>query len=121
VTMMDDSELRRNYEQLREADRDRVPGFAQISERASTRRRLRVPSRVRPLVIGAAAAVAILSFFQARGRSFTPAAATPAITTWRAPTDVFLTAPGIELLGSMPTLGASVLDTMIPTPSKRGT
>ena len=119
--MMDESELRRSFEQLRAADRDRVPRFAQISERARTRRRLRVPQRLRPLVIGAAVAVAILSFFQARGRSLAPAAATPAITTWRAPTDVFLTAPGIELLGSMPTLGASVLDTMIPTPSKRGT
>jgi hypothetical protein len=119
--MMDERELRRGFEQLREADRDRVPAFAQISERSRTQRRLRVPRRLRPLVIGAAAAVAILSFLQARGRSFTPAAATPAITTWRAPTDVFLTTPGIELLGSMPTLGASVLDTMIPTPSKRGT
>jgi len=119
--MMDENELRRRFDQLRDADRDRVPGFAQISERARTRRRLRVPPRLRPLVIGVAAAVAILSIFQARGRSSTPAAATPAITTWRAPTDVFLTAPGIELLGSMPTLGASVLDKMIPTPSKRGT
>ena len=121
MTMMDERELRRSFEQLREADRDRVPGFAQISERARTRRRLRVPQRLRPLVIGAAVAVAILSFFQARGRSLAPAAATPAITTWRAPTDVFLTAPGIELLGSMPTLGASVLDKMIPTPSNKGT
>jgi hypothetical protein len=121
VTMMDDGELRRRFEQLRDADRDLVPGFAQISERASTRRRLRVPPRLRPLVIGAAAAVAIFSFFQARGRSFTPAVATPAITTWRAPTDVFLTAPGSELLGSVPTLGASVLDKMIPSHSTRGT
>ena len=119
--MMDERELRRSFEQLREADRDRVPGFAQISERARTRRRLRVPQRLRPLVIGAAVAVAILSFFQARGRSLAPAAATPAITTWRAPTDVFLTAPGIELLGSMPALSASVLDAMIPTHSMRGT
>jgi hypothetical protein len=121
VTMMDDSELRRRFEQLRDADRDRVPGFAQMSDRASMRRRLRVPPRLRPLVIGAAAAVAILSIFQVRGRSFTPSAGTPAITTWRAPTDVFLTAPGIELLGSMPTLSASVLDKMIPTPSNKGT
>ena len=119
--MRDESELRRSFDQLRDADRDRVPDFAQIAERASTRRRLRVPTRLRPLVIGVAAAVAILSIFQARGRSFTPVAATPAITTWRAPTDVFLTAPGIELLGSMPTLGASVLDEMIPTHSIRGT
>jgi hypothetical protein len=39
----------------------------------------------------------------------------------RAPTDVLLRTPGSELLGAMPALGASVLDTMIPTPSKRGT
>ena len=36
----------------------------------------------------------------------------------RAPTDVFLPTPGGELLGAMPALGASVLDTMIPLPSK---
>jgi hypothetical protein len=121
VTVMDDSDLRRRFELLRDAERDRAPGFAQTYERARTRRRLRVPPRLRPLVIGVAAAVAILSIFQARGRSFTPSAATPAITTWRAPTDVLLDTPGSELLGSMPTLGASVLDEMIPSHSTRGT
>lgn len=119
--MTDESELRRRFERLRDADRDRVPGFAQTYERARAGRRFRVPPRLRPLVIGAVAAVAILSFFQARGRSSPPPATTPAITSWRAPTDVFLTAPGIELLGSVPTLGASVLDKMIPTPSNKGT
>ncbi|MDP9280380.1 MAG: hypothetical protein M3P00_13265 [Gemmatimonadota bacterium] len=119
--MMDESELRRGFERLRDADRDRVPGFAQTYERARARRRLRVPPRLRPIVIGAAAAVAILSFFQARGRSSTPSAATPAITTWSAPTDVLLDTPGSELFGAMPKLGASVLDTMIPTPSNKGT
>ena len=37
------------------------------------------------------------------------------------PTDVLLRTPGSELLGAMPALGSSVLDTMIPTPSNRGT
>jgi hypothetical protein len=117
--MMDEPELRRRFDQLREADRKHTPSFAQTySTRA--RRRSRPKVRVRPLVIGAAAAVAIAAVLFERGRSSPPPAATPAITTWRAPTDVFLRAPGSELLGAMPALGASVLDKMISTPSKTG-
>jgi hypothetical protein len=58
----------------------------------------------------------------AYGRSTTTSTTTPAIATWRAPTDVLLQTPGSELLGDMPALGASVLDKMILTPtSNRGT
>ena len=118
--MMDESELRRRFAQLREADQERAPSFAQTYGRAHARRSWRGTLRLRPLVIGAAAAVAIAAVWLAPARSFSPSAVTPAIATWRAPTDVFLKTPGSELLGAMPALGASVLDTMIPTPSKRG-
>ena len=112
--MIDESELRRRFAQLREADRARTPSFAQIYARGRLRRSWRARLRVRPLVIGAAAAVAIAAVWLARARSFSPSAVT--ITTWRAPTDVFLRTPGRELLGAMPALGTSVLDAMIPTP-----
>ena len=116
--MMEESEIRRRFAQLREADRERAPGFAQTYGRA--RRSWRATLRVRPLVIGAAAAVAIAAVWLTHARSFSPSAVTPTIVTWRASTDVLLRAPGSALLGAMPALGASVLDTMIPTPSNRG-
>jgi len=118
---MDDSELRQHFERLRDADRESVPGFAQTYERARARRRLRVSPRLRPLVIGAAAAVLIVTLWMARARSLSHSETTPPIATWRAPTDVLLDTPGSELLGTMPALGASVLDKMIPTHSMRGT
>jgi len=119
--MMDDSEIRQRFAQLREADQVGTLGFAQIYERARARRSLRATRRVRPLVIAAAAAVVIAAIGLAYARSLSPSAGTPEITTWRAPTDVLLRTPGSELLGEMPALGTSVLDTMIPKPSNRGT
>ena len=121
MTMMDESELRRRFVQVREADRERAPSFAQTYGRARARRRWRARLRVRPLVTGAAAAVAIAAVWLAHARSFSPSAATPAIATWRAPTDVLLQTPGSELLGAMPALGTSILDEIIPVPSNRGT
>lgn len=120
MTIIDESELRRRFAQLRDADRERVPSFAQTYQRARARRSRSAVSRVRPLMIGAAAAVVIAAVWLAHGRSITPSAFTPAIATWRAPTDALLETPGSELLGAMPALGASVLDRMIPTPSEGG-
>jgi len=119
--MMDESELRRRFGQLRETDQGSAPSFAQIYERTRAGRSLRARRRVRPLVIGAAAAVAIAALALSYARSSSSSAGTPEITTWRAPTDVLLRSPGSELLGEMPALGASVLDTMIPKPSNTGT
>ena len=116
--MMDEDELRRRFEQLREADQEHAPSFAQTYGRARARRSWRAPLRVRTLVVGVAATVAIAAVWFARSRSFSPSELTPTIVTWRAPTDVFLPTPGRGLLGVMPALGASVLDSMIPLPSK---
>jgi anti-sigma factor RsiW len=129
--MMDDSELRHRFAQLREADREGAPGFAETlaakiesqgpaTGRTRARRSRRATPRVRPLVIGAAAGVAIAAIGLMYSRSVAPSSATPEIVTWRAPTDVLLRTPGTELLTAMPALGASVLDKMIPTLSEKG-
>jgi hypothetical protein len=118
--MMDDSEIRQRFARLREADKESAPSFAQTYGRARARRSLRATRPVRPLVIGAAAAVAVAAIGLAYARSFSPSPTAPEIATWRAPSDVLLRTPGSELLGEMPALGASVLDTMIPKPSNRG-
>jgi hypothetical protein len=118
--MMDESELRRRFEQLRAADREGAPTFSQTYARARARRMRRRALRVQPLVIGAAAVVMIAVAWLAHVRSFSPSAVTPTIGNWQAPTDVLLRTPGSELLGAMPALGASILDTMIPKPSKKG-
>ena len=122
--MIDETEIRRRFAQLREADRESTPGFAQTYERARSRRSSRAIPRVRPLVIGAAAAVVIAAIWLASARSFSHPTATPpieAIAAWRAPTDALLQTPGSELLGAMPALSESVLDKMISLPSNRGT
>jgi hypothetical protein len=124
--MMDESDLRRRFAQLREADQERAPGFAHIYGRARAQGRARARQswrgmlRVRPLVIGAAAAVAIAAIGLTYSRSVSSSAVAPEIVTWRAPTDALLRTPGSELLTAMPALGASVLDKMIPTLSEKG-
>jgi hypothetical protein len=119
--MMDDSEIRDRFAELREADRVRAPGFAQTFARARARESWRATRRVRPLVIATAAAVLIAAVWRGgHSRSFSPSTTTSTIATWRAPTDVLLTTPGSELFRTMPALGASVLDKMIHTPSEKG-
>ncbi|MDB4869868.1 MAG: hypothetical protein JWL97_872 [Gemmatimonadales bacterium] len=122
--MMDDRDIRQRFAQLRESDREAAPSFARTYARARTRRSVGAMLRVRPLVIGAAAAVVVAAVWLANGRPFSPHTAPPpiaAIAAWRAPTDVLLRTPGNELLGEMPALGASVLDKMIQTSTNRGT
>ena len=121
---MDDGEIRDRFAQLRKADGERAPSFAQIHGRGRARRRLGAMRRVRPLVIGAAAAVLIAAVWLANARPFSSSANVQAIATiaaWRAPTDILLRTPGSELLGAMPALTESVLDKMISLPSNRGT
>ncbi len=117
---MDENELRNRFGQLREADRRRAPSFTEIYLRTRPRPGRAVP-RVGPLLIAAAAAVVIAVVWKANARPFSPSTTTPAIATWRAPTDILLRTPGSELLGTMPALSESVLDKMIPTPSNKGT
>jgi hypothetical protein len=119
--MMDESEIRQRFAQLRDADREHAPGFAQVYGRARARKSSGAMLRVRPLMIAAAAAVVIAAVWIANARSISHQSVTPTIANWRAPTDVLLRTPGSELLGTMPALGESVLDKMISLPSNRGT
>ena len=118
--MMDENEIRRRFEQLRENDRVRAPSFAQIYGRTRARSSSRATPRVRPLLIDALVAVVIGAILLWHEQSSSPSPATETIATWRAPTDVLLKTPGSELLGTMPALHKSVLDKMIPTPSNKG-
>jgi hypothetical protein len=119
--MMDEREIRSRFAQLRQADQESAPSFAQTYGRVRARRSWRAMRPLRPLAIGAAAVIAMAAISLAYSRSLSHSAATSSIATWRAPTDVLLQTPGSELLSAMPALGASVLDTMIPKPSNRGT
>jgi hypothetical protein len=119
--MIDDNELRRRFTELREADRNHTPGFARTYGDARARGSRRRMRGLRPLVLAAAAVVVIAALSLAYGRSTTPSTITPAIATWRAPTDVLLQTPGSELLGVMPALSKSILDEMIPIPPNKGT
>lgn len=119
--MMDENEIRQRFAHLRESDRVRAPNFAQIYGRTRARRSSRGTPRVRPLLIDALVAVVISGILVWHdSQSSSPSKATETIATWRAPTDVLLTTPGSELLGTMPALHKSVLDKMIPTPSNKG-
>ena len=119
--MIDENKLREDFERLRDADRKRAPGFAETCTRARAHHSVRSNPRLRPVVMAVAAAVLIAAVWMERTGSFARSGASPAIATWRAPTDVLLDTPGRDLLGAMPALGASVLDTMIPTTSNKGT
>lgn len=119
--MMDETELRKDFQRLRDADRKHTPAFAETYTRARARHSVRSKRRLRPVVIAVAAAVLIAAVWMERVGSFARSATAPAIATWRAPTDVLLDTPGNDLLGAMPALGASILDTMIPTTSNKGT
>lgn len=119
--MMDENEFREDFQRLRDADRKRSPGFAETYTRARARHSVRSKPRLRPVAIAMAAVAVIAAVWMERSGSFARSGTAPAIATWRAPTDVLLDTPGSELLGAMPALGASVLDTMIPTTSNKGT
>lgn len=116
---MDEDELRRRFVRLRETERASAPSFAETRERASARRRTRGAFRTRQLVVVAAAAAIVVTVLLSRARSSAPGP-TSSITTWRAPTDAFLPTPSGALFGGMPAPGTSVLDTLIPIPSKTG-
>jgi hypothetical protein len=119
--MMDEREIRGRFAQLREADQESAPSFAETYGHARARRSQRAVRPLRPLAIAAGTVIAMAAISLAYSRSLSHSAATSSIATWRAPTDVLLKTPGSELLSEMPALGASVLDTMIPKPSNRGT
>ena len=114
---IDDEALRRHFEALRETDLARVPPFDALSRRPASSDRMR--STPAPWVLagglGALAAAAMLAVLtQRRHEEAEWLHAAAAISAWQAPTDALLEIPDRSLLGGAPTLGASVLDSIIP-------
>lgn len=117
---MYEKKIRELFAEARDADRKRAPGFAAIYTRLRSADSHSPTARLRPMILGAAAAGLIAVAWLARDRSVSPSLMTPTIASWQAPTDVLLHTPGSELFGAMPPLGASVLDALLPTSANKG-
>jgi len=115
MTRIDEHELRRRFAQLRDADQTHAPGFALVCQRSPARRDAQVRPSMRPLAIGAVAVIAIIAIWLVRAPANSAPMTTPLISTWRAPTDGLLQTHGSEVLSTIPDLGASMLDHMLPT------
>ena len=112
-----DAELRRHFDALRDVDRAQVPSFAELSccpviiGRAPT-------VRARWMLVGgvgAMAAAAMLAVLAHRRQEDAWRSAAAEIGRWQAPSDALLDDSHGGLLGGSPVLGASVLDSIIPT------
>jgi hypothetical protein len=116
MSRIDDEELRRHFEALRDVDRARVPSFAELSRRAASVGRAKRTGARWVLVggLGAAAAAATLAVLVQRRHEAEWLHAAAAISAWQAPTDALLEIPDRALLGGPATLRASVLDSIIP-------
>jgi hypothetical protein len=108
-----DDELLSRFTALRDAERERVPGFADTLERARTRPRRRLhPLRVMVAggaVLATVAGVVLLMNRRGHGDPNNP----PIIAAWHAPSDVLMPSITSTLLGPLPPLNASVLDAII--------
>ena len=120
MTMMDEPELHRRFARLRAADEEGTPQFWQTFERARRSRPSHVTLRLRPLMFGAATVIVLAVGWSTWVRWWSPSPVTPSIATWRAPTDVLLRTSASALVGVMPVLDSSILDKIVPIPSKKG-
>ena len=116
MSPIEDEELRRHFQALRDVDRARVPSFAELSRRAASVRSVRRTGARWVLVggFGAAAAAAMLSVIAQRRHEAEWMHAAAAISAWQAPTDALLEISDRAPLGGPATLRASVLDSIIP-------
>lgn len=124
---MDNSDLRKLFQQAREADEASAPDFRGIRSRAArgqaTRRlrwgRIAFPASA-ALAIGLGLLVAGRDSHTS-SRSAVPSEISEAsaltLDEWTAPTDFLLETPGRELLGSFPPIGTSVPDVSVTDPS----
>lgn len=111
---LDDDGLRRRFDELRSADRLRAPAFDAVltGPRGAARRSY----RVRPLMLAAAAIVVTAGVW--RGMRDASVLAAPPIVAWRPATDMLLPTTASALLGEMPPLRSSVLDSILgPLPT----
>ncbi len=104
---MHDDQLRERFAELRDAESGNTPDFEAVLRRPRSQSR-RAP-RVTVTIL-AVAAVAVLALVL---RARRPAHDNPDITTWTAPTDALLPNSATGVLGTLPPLGASVVDQYI--------
>lgn len=116
MSAMNDEELRRHFEALRDADLARVPSFASLSRRpAPPRSTTRTGARwVLVGGLGAAAAAAMLAVHVHRRHEAQALQAAAEISNWQAPTDILLELSNRGVLAEPATFRASVLDSIIP-------
>lgn len=124
---MDDSDLRRLFEEAREADEASAPDFRRTRHRAAEGQATSRRPRWGLIALPAAAALAVgLGLLLAgRGSDMPSREAVPpevsalTLDEWTAPTDFLLETPGRELLGSFPPIGASIPDVSVTDPSTK--
>lgn len=112
-----DDELRRQFESMRDVDLARVPAFAELARRPiDTDRAPRARARwVLAGGVGAMAAAAMLAVLAHQRQEEAWLRAAAEISQWQAPSDALLDDSHGALLGGSAVLGASVLDSIIPT------
>ena len=114
TTERDDAELRQHFRQLREEDEKLARELAPYRRAARQRPGVGRRGGLRPRLAAAAAlglaiaaGVGALHWLRPRPAPLTEAAAIARLSSWRAPTDSLLRAPGDELLRGVPRLGES--------------
>jgi hypothetical protein len=119
---VDDREtaLRELYAALRRADARGAPGFDDAWRAAA---RL-AGDRPRPIVGWVAAATAVIAVVAVAIVLLvypfgSEAILTPTLSEWQAPTDTFLEIPGIEWLGTMPSIEAGIPGMTWDDPSQK--
>jgi hypothetical protein len=116
----DDQDLRRRFLALRRAEMRNAPGFADPWRRAQGRQgHSWRPAPSWMLGLGAACALALVLVLVGVRHVSPPASpgptsSGPSLTEWRPPTDFLLRTPALEVLTTVPVLGAASLP---PRPS----
>lgn len=125
--MMDDSDLRKLFQEAREADEAFAPDFERIRRRGAEGQATSRHLSWGLIALPAAAALAVgLGLLVAgRGSDMLSREAVPSevsaltLDEWTAPTDFLLETPGRELLGSFPPIGASIPEVSVTDPSTK--
>jgi len=111
-----EDELRRHFVAMRDADLAQVPAFAALARRLDIPRVPRARARwVLAGGVGAMAAAAMLAVLAHQRQEDAWLRAAAEISRWQAPSDALLDDSHGALLGGSAVLGASVLDSIIPT------
>jgi hypothetical protein len=103
-----DSKLRRAFADLRQLDKRSTPEFDALLRRPSRRSVSRMRSGM--AMLATSLVVVLVLVVIARRPSRDVSTPMQSISEWRAPTDVLLRTPGVEIIQSMPSLRSSVID-----------